>query len=219
MISLTTRKIFMMNCRITSLKIYKKFFKEIILESFSGKDAKNSSDYRASLLIVCGWLMKKQPDHFVSKILLPHTEIQEILYQTDKDRRTTSILGLHSFCFQHAMLFKINLQGKLMTLTSRKFFGFYYHSLIKHAPEKCSLFSGRSSDTEKGEGTFKSIKMFNNLSSNHDPNNNDLINALIRLQCRETLQKTQLRQESRLTNLYSEIKKCSQRLHYFHSDG
>ena len=112
MISLTTRKIFMMNCRITSLKIYKKFFKEIILESFSGKDAKNSSDYRASLLIVCGWLMKKQPDHFVSKILLPHTEIQEILYQTDKDRRTTSILGLHSFCFQHAMLFKINLTRK-----------------------------------------------------------------------------------------------------------
>ena len=78
MISLTTHKISRMNCRTTSLKIYKKFFKEILLASFSGKDAKNSSDYRASLLIVCGWLMKKQPDHFVTKILLTHTQIQEI---------------------------------------------------------------------------------------------------------------------------------------------
>ena len=50
--------------------------------------------------------------------------------------------------------------------------------------------------------------MFINLSSNHHPNN-ALINALIRLQCKESLHNTQLKQESRLTNLYSEIKKCS----------
>ena len=50
--------------------------------------------------------------------------------------------------------------------------------------------------------------MFINLSSNHHPNN-VLINTLIRLQCNESLHNTQLKQESRLTNLYSEIKKCS----------
>lgn len=152
--------------------------------------------------------MKIQPDHFVTKILLTDAKIQEILYKTDKYRSTTSILCLYSLCFQHAMLLKINLQGKLMTLTSWKFFGSYYHSLIKHAPEQYCLFSGRTSNTEKEEATFKSIKMFINLSSNHHPNN-VLINALIRLQCNESLHNTQLKQESRLTNLYSEIKKCS----------
>ena len=97
-----------------------------------------------------------------------------------------------------------------MTLTSRKFSGSYYHSLIKHAPEQYRLFSGRTSNTEKEEATFKSVKMFTNLSSNHHANN-VLINALIRLQCRESLNNTQLKQESRLTNLYSEIKKCSKK--------
>ena len=147
-----------------------------------------------------------QPDHFLTEILLKQAEIQEIFYKTDEYRSTTSILCLHSLCFQHVMFLKINLQGKLMTLTSRKFFGSYYHSLIKHAPEQYRLFSGRTSNTEKEEATFKSIKMFINLSSNHHPNN-VLINPLIRLRCRESLHNTQLKQDSRLTNLYSEIKK------------
>ena len=151
--------------------------------------------------------MKIQPDHFVTEILLKRAEIQEIFYKTDEYRSTTSILCLHSLCFQHVMFLKINLQGKLMTLTSRKFFGSYYHSLIKHAPEQYRLFSGRTSDTEKEEATFKSIKMFTNLSSNHHPNN-VLINTLIRLRYRESLHNTQLKQDSRSTNLYSEIKKC-----------
>ena len=100
-----------------------------------GKMQKKSSDYRESLLIVCVWLMKIQPDHFVTNILLTHAEVEEILYKTDEYRSATSILRLHSLCFQHAMLLKINLHGKLMTMTSRKFFGSYCHSLIKHAPE------------------------------------------------------------------------------------
>ena len=77
-------------------KKIKKSFKEIILASFNGKDAKISSDHRESLLIVCVWLMKIQPDHFVTKILLTHAEIQEILYKTDEYRSTTSILRLYS---------------------------------------------------------------------------------------------------------------------------
>ena len=93
-------------------KTIKKSFKEIIFASLNGKDAKNSSDYRESLLIVCAWLMKIQPDHFVTKILLTHAEIQEILYKTDEYKSTTSILCLHSLYFRHAMLLKINLQGK-----------------------------------------------------------------------------------------------------------
>ena len=94
-----------------------------------------------------------------------------------------------------------------MTLTSGKFFGSYYRSLIKHAPEQYRLFSGRTSNNEKEEATFKSIKIFTNLPSNYY-HNNVLISALIRLQCRKRLHNTQLKQESRLTNIYIEIKNC-----------
>ena len=94
-----------------------------------------------------------------------------------------------------------------MSLTSCKFFGSYYHSLVKHAPEQYGLFSGGISNTKKEEATFKSIKLFTNLTSNHHPNN-ILINALIRLECRDLLNNYPLsKQESKITNLYVEIKK------------
>ena len=94
-----------------------------------------------------------------------------------------------------------------MSLTSCKFFGSYYHSLVKHAPEQYGLFSGGISNTKKEETTFKSIKLFTNLTSNHHPNN-ILINALIRLECRDLLNNYPLsKQESKITNLYVEIKK------------
>ena len=61
----------------------KKQFKQIILASFNAKDAKNSLDYRGSLLMVCTWLIQNQPNHFAIEILLTHAKIQEILYQLD----------------------------------------------------------------------------------------------------------------------------------------
>ena len=86
------------------------------------KMQKNSSAYRESLLIVRVSLMINQPDHSVTTILLMHTEIQETLNKTDEHRSTISILHLQILCFQHVMLLKTSLQGKLMMLTSWKFF-------------------------------------------------------------------------------------------------
>ena len=109
------------------------------------------------------------------------------------------------------MLLKINLQEKLMILTSRKFFRSYYHSLIKHAAEQYHLFLGRTSNTEKEEATLKSTKLFTNLLSN-DHLNNVLIKCPNQTTMqRESLHNTQLKQESRLINFHSEIKKCSKK--------
>ena len=52
-------------------KNMKKQFKQIIRASFNGKDAKNLSDYRESLLMVCTFCY-----HFATEILLTHAEIQ-----------------------------------------------------------------------------------------------------------------------------------------------
>ena len=85
------------------------------------------------------------------------------------------------------MLLKVSLQEKLMSLTSCKFFGSYYHSLVKHAPEQYRLFSGKTPKTEKEEV---------------------IINALIRLECRDLVKNYPLsNQESKITKLYVEIKK------------
>ena len=64
-------------------KNMKKQFNQIIQALFNERDAKNSSEYRESLLIVCTRLMQNQPNHFAIEILLTHAEIQEILYKFD----------------------------------------------------------------------------------------------------------------------------------------
>ena len=104
------------------------------------------------------------------------------------------------------MLLKLLIQGQLKSLTSRKFFGSYYLSLTKHAPEQHRTVSGRTSNTEKEEATFNSNKLATNFASNHHPNN--ITNALIRLQEKDALNENQTtpERESKITKMYGSIK-------------
>ena len=97
--------------------------------------------------------------------------------------------------------------SRVNLLTSRKLFGSYYHSLTKHAPEQHRIVSSRTSNTEKEEATFNSIKVATNLASNHHPNN-IIANALIRLQAKDALNENQTtpERESKITKMYGSIK-------------
>ena len=94
-------------------KHHKESLKEIIKKSFNEKEAKNSSDYRDSLITVCIWLIKHHPDSFVTKIFTMHAEIQEILYAGESRQNIVTILHLINVCFIHLMLLKIHIQGNL----------------------------------------------------------------------------------------------------------
>ena len=95
------------------------------------------------------------------------------------------------------MLFiKINVRGKVKKLTNRKFFGSYYHSLIRHSSQQYQIISGRS------------MKIFTNLTSNH---HSDLVfvNALVRTQAKESFNPNKLHNltdEKIFKNLYLPIK-------------
>ena len=82
-------------------------------------------------MYVCKWLMNILPDHFSTTIFSSMLEIQEILYSPDKNRNCILILPLYLRTFVFSMMIKIHLQGKLKTITERKFFGTYYHSLTR----------------------------------------------------------------------------------------
>ena len=159
------------------------------------------------MVVVCFWLIKHYPNHFVTEIFTTLVEIQEILYATEEQTNRVSILLLQNVCFKHAMLLKLHIQGQLKSLTSRKFFGSFYHSLTKHAPEQHRIVSGRTSNTEKEKATFNSIKVATNLASNHHPNK-IIANALIRLQAKDALNENQTtpERESKITKMYGSIK-------------
>ena len=150
-------------------KEMKTAFKKVKDSSFNGKEAKNGSDYRDSLIIVATWFLQNRPFHFATDIIITFASIQEILYSPETKRSIQSVFRLRNFTFCHALLLKIHTQDNIISMTRRKFFGSYYHSLIKHSPEQYRILSGRLANTEKEEATFNFIKVVNNLTSNHHP--------------------------------------------------
>ena len=67
---------------------------DIIRTSFHSKEAKNSSDYRKSLLIVTHWLIPNLSEHYITKILSTFAEIQEITYAVEEKHSCPKILCL-----------------------------------------------------------------------------------------------------------------------------
>ena len=123
--------------------------KQVITASYNGKEAKKEADHRENLVYVCIWLMNTLPDHFSTTMFLSMLEIQEILYSPDKNINCILILHLYLRTFVFPMMIKIHLQGRLKTITERKFFGTYYHSLTRHAAEQYRLFSKGVQLTQK----------------------------------------------------------------------
>ena len=192
----------------------KALVKDIITSSFNGKEAKNSADHRKSLLLITNWFLSNMKNHFLTNILITLCEIQEILYLPDKKRSVQKIMRLIFSTFKHAMLLKIHLDGKLKSETEQKFFGIYYHSLIRHSPEQHRLFSGRSSNTEKEEAQFNALKTFTNLTSNYHPEN-VIFNSIIRLQPKQVLNEGECdyhEEDLTFLKLYQPIKATSDSL-------
>ena len=178
---------------------------DIITTFFHLKEVKNSSDYRKSLLIVTYWLIQNFPDHYITKIFSTFAEILEITYAVEEKRSCPKILRLCNLTFTHALLLFIHIIHP-KSLTSRKLFGVYYHSIVKHAPIQFRLFSGRAANTEKEEAMFTAMKRDTNNSSNfhHD---NVMKNIIIRAQARSKMEHTSKKNnQSYLYNLYSPIK-------------
>ena len=86
-------------------------------------------DRHCSLL---NWFLKNLSDHFTTQILETLCHIQEILYLEDNKRTPLTILSLIITTFKHAILLKAHLQENIKPVSERKFFGIYYHSLVRH---------------------------------------------------------------------------------------
>ena len=65
---------------------------EVIDQSFNSKEARNSSDYRQNVLVVCIFFIQRFSGTYYTEILKKLTEIQELLYLPEKERSATKIL-------------------------------------------------------------------------------------------------------------------------------
>ena len=180
-----------------------------LMSLFNGKIAKNSSNYRKSTIeIVTKWFQDNCSNHVFKSMFLTSCEIQEILYSPDKKRSPKSVLRLYLILFIHMLLMKINIRGNLRKLTARKFFGSYFHFLVRHSALQHRVVSGHTANSEKEEATFNSLKTFTNITSNHH-SDQVVTNALIRTQVKEQLHQQPLKStanEKLFKNLYLPLK-------------
>ena len=120
--------------------------------------------------------------------------MQRILYANEKERDVATILRYHLASYVHADLLS---ELTLKKLKSRRMFGKYYHSLIRHAGLQLRIVSGKSAHTEQEERNFQQMKKIANLTSNHHPKN-VIFNIWIRLQAKVLLDEKTTRSKRKI---------------------
>ena len=112
---------------------YEIFFKEPLHD----KNAKNSSGYMKSFLIVCKWFTANMESNFIKHCLNNISRDSRNIIPARWQQDHCNSFAIVSFCIFSC----INIRGNLKKLTSRKFFGSYYHSLMWHAPLQYRIIS------------------------------------------------------------------------------
>ena len=135
------------------------------------------------------------------------TELSKLLYLPAQSRSPNLVLRLLNQAFTHAMTCK-EVIGQPKSLTSRKFYGRYWHSLTAHAVKQSRIISAKSTNTEEEERHFNILQGVTRLTCRRP---GDIITpSLIRLQAEQKLAETKQGnavkvQESQISKYYSTL--------------
>ena len=137
------------------------------------------------------------------------TELSKLLYLPANSHCPKLVLWLHNQAFIHAMICK-EIIDKPQTLTERKFYGRYWHSISAHAAKQSRIVSLKSSNTEEEERHFNTLQGVTKLT-NRRPG--DIITpSLIPLQAEQKLAESKHAtsnpakiQESQISKYYSTL--------------
>ena len=174
-----------------------------------GKETKRTVDYRCALIMVSNQV-RGFVDTTVQLLLDTLAEIQEIAYSSDAQRTPRSVLRLHNLTWYHGMLCRSVIRFSLKQMTTRKFYGNYFHNITSHAPIQNRLISGRSAYTEEQERVFTTINHITRMTSSYHPDH-VIGNVFIRVQAEKDLKSLQPSisdtQEAHVTKLASSLPK------------
>ena len=135
------------------------------------------------------------------------TELSKLLYLPAQSRSPKLVLRLHNQAFIHAMICK-EIIGQPKALTSRKFYGRYWHSLTAHAGKQSRIISAKSTNTEEEERHFNTLQGVTRLTSRRP---GDIITpSLICLQAEQKLAESKQGnavkvQESQISKYYNTL--------------
>ena len=154
-----------------------------ICSSVLAKETLRGSDYRKAAILILLAMQECQPASALTAVLNTAVEICEILYSYPEKRTAKTVLRLHNLAFVHAKhCAKVFSSPK--TMTRRKMFGRYFHSLTTHSPLVHRIISPCLLNTEVEECMFGQCKAITRSTSNRHTTN-IISNILVRLQYEE----------------------------------
>lgn len=151
-----------------------------ICSSVLGKETLRCCDYRKCAILILQALEKLKADPKIIELMRTLVEITEILYSNNSKRSSQSVLRLHNLTFVHGKLCS-ELFHTPKTITRRKMFGRYFHSLTSHAPILYRIVCLRSMNAEVQERMFGQCKAITKTTSSQRPDH-IITNILLRLQ-------------------------------------
>ena len=154
----------------------------VIKKSVLGKSTLRCVDYRKAAILVSQAFRKADVRVEADIKILVDTavEICEIMYSQDNMRTQRNILRLHNITFLHGRLC-VTLFSNPKSISQRKMFGTYFHSITCHSAQLYRTINLRSLNTEHQERTFNQINSISQQTSNRHPQH-VIDNAVIRIQ-------------------------------------
>ena len=166
------------------------------------KEAIRCSDIRKDVLLMYIKLTEVNADRTLIQLVSTAAELCELCYSHEYSRSPKRILYLYNVTFLHAH-FRTKLFSSPKTMTRRKEFGRYFHSIANHVPTIISL---RSVNSEQQERMFAQSKAITRTTTNYH-GQHVIDNILHRVQVEQ-----QVDLQNVLAHQKSEIKAISQAL-------
>lgn len=151
-----------------------------IYSTVLGKETLRCCDYRKSAILILLALKESHADKCYIEVMRTIVEITEILCSDDSKHSSHTVLRLHNLTFVHGKLC-IEVFHNPKSMTRRKMFGRYFHSITSHAPMLYQMVCLRSLNAEIQEQLFGQCKSITKATSSLHPNH-IITNILLRLQ-------------------------------------
>ena len=132
-------------------------------------------------------------------------DISELLYAEEAKRSPKGILRLYNSTWLHFELCSESLFSTT-TVSHRRMFGIYLHSITLHAPQQYKIINLKSTNTEHEERLFGQAKDMVHKATNRQPYN-VIPNILLRLQAKQ-----------KRGDMYSSYYACSSRVSKAHKE-
>ncbi|XP_019632908.1 PREDICTED: uncharacterized protein LOC109476416 isoform X2 [Branchiostoma belcheri] len=153
------------------------------------KDVVRASDLRLALLVLYQQLKEiSEVSDQTLKLIETLANMQQLCYADAEERSITSVFRMTNQIVLHHLLMKECLPGPPKTMTTRKLWGHYMHSLRDHIPIVFRIVATSSTMAENEERQFSSLKRITKSSANYSKPGHIIKNLFVRTHYQQKLQ-------------------------------